>query len=77
MTAHKIELLVLNQEDMSIEDVKECIENNRYLIVNVISSVSKTIPDYDDDHLLNQGATTKKQIDEWFNKNDSNIIEPE
>lgn len=69
MTAHKIEIVVLDTEDMTIEDVTECIESNRHLLsVQVIDSVSKSIPEWDDDHILNCSDTIKEKIDEFFEK---------
>jgi hypothetical protein len=66
--AHKIELVVLDFNCLSLEDVKVELEDNRYLSVRVLGGVSKDISEWEDDHLLNKKFTSKEQIEEFFNK---------
>ena len=66
MKVYKLEVLVLDFEESGDDEVIELIENNKYLMVNVIDIKSKQIDDWDDDHPLNQSDTQKQAVIELF-----------
>lgn len=66
MKAYKLEVLVLDFEETGDDEVKGLIENNKYLIVDVITLKSKKIDDWDDDHPLNNTETQKEAFKKIF-----------
>lgn len=66
MKAYKLEVLVLDFEESGDDEVKGLIENNRYLMVDVITLKSKQIDDWDDDHPLNNTETQKEAFERMF-----------
>ena len=66
MKAYKMELLVLDFQDSEEDDVKYLIESNKYLTINILSTKSKQIDDWDDDNPLNNTDTQKDEIDRIF-----------
>ena len=67
MKAHKIEIVVLNQDEMSEEDIKlELEQGSRYLFTSVMSVKTIDITDWTDDHPLNQTNKSKAEVDEIF-----------
>lgn len=68
MKAYKIELVVVDFEDMGIEDIKNVLRNSRYIHPNIIKCVAADIGEWEDDHPLNKQGTTYEQVQEIFSK---------
>ena len=66
MKAYKLEVLVLDFEESEEDEVKRLIETNEYLMVNVITSKSKYIDDWNDDHPLNNIYTQEEAFEKMF-----------
>lgn len=64
--AYKIELLVVDHENMKQEDIIYFIENVRYVYPTVLSVQSKEIDDWGDEHPLNKLDTMKQTCEEMF-----------
>jgi hypothetical protein len=64
--AYKIELLVLDFEDISQEEIIYLIESIKYVDPTVMSIQSKEIDEWDDEHPLNKLDTMKQTYDEMF-----------
>ena len=66
---YKIELMVIDHEQFSEEDVKDTIENMKYLSPTVIKVEKKEV-DWDefgeDNHPLNITATSKEEFKRLF-----------
>jgi len=54
MKAYKIEVLVIDFEDLGEEDAKYQLGNMRHLDVKVVDSKKVDIGEWDDDHPLNK-----------------------
>ena len=74
MTAHKLEILVLDQEDYNIDEIIQNIVNNKYFIISCHNSESVRIDDWDDDHILNQETIDKEEINKFFKENKADKI---
>lgn len=71
MKAHKVTLLVLSVNDeLSAEEIKSEIENNRYpndcISVEVHDIESAEIGEWDDDHPLNQTDASNAEWERLF-----------
>jgi hypothetical protein len=73
MNAHKVELLILDGENISREDVVYFLENVKYLWPKVLSIKTKEIEDWNDDHPLNKGENLHEGIEELFDSAESPI----
>ena len=60
MKAYKLEVLVIDFEKLGSEEVKLCIENEKYMNPSVLSIDEIDIGDWSDDHPLNKNTTDKK-----------------
>ena len=66
--AFKVELLILNLENVKQEELQDMLENVKYLYPRIISIESKDI-DFHDDHPLNKdGEVFDKAYRELFKK---------
>ena len=67
MKVYKFEVMILDFEDMGSEDIKQSIENNRFLHAHVMNSKSKEI-EWSDDHPLNKCGTMARTYTDLFAK---------
>jgi hypothetical protein len=65
MKAYKVELLVLDFEDIGVYE-ETFREDFKYLIPRVMSIQSKDIGEWDDDHPLNQRDQSRQFYEELF-----------
>jgi len=70
MNAYKIEILVINFDEMSEQDIIDTLEHTKYpnrcIGPQVLSSKEADIGEWDDDHPLNQNSTTVTEIRKYF-----------
>lgn len=66
MKAYKIEMLVIDFENYSEQDIKEIIENNKYISPQVQSIQCVDIGEWSDDHLLNNSKTSQAEYIRLF-----------
>lgn len=57
MKAYKLEVLVIDHEQRGPEEVKLCIENEKYMTPKVMNITEIDIGDWSDDHPLNKIKT--------------------
>ena len=69
MKAYKVEVLVLDFEDMPEGEIVYFIESIKHLYPRVMSIQSKEIGEWDDDHPLNKIDTVKQTYEDLW-KND-------
>ncbi len=67
MKAYKIEILVIDNENIGEESIKEYIKNAKYIYPSILSIKSKEIGDWSDDHPLNKKETFFKTAKDLFN----------
>lgn len=71
MKAYKVELLIIDFDEMGEESIKETIENQKYPNYCISPSVmyihGKDIGEWDDNHLLNKSSTSEKYYNNLFN----------
>ena len=71
MKAYKLEVLVIDHEGLGPDEVKLCIENEKYMMPSVMDIKEVDIGEWSDDHPLNcrntKDAEYKKlfKIDGW------------
>jgi hypothetical protein len=65
-TAYKIEILVIDFENMPVSEIEFLIENVKYLYPKVMSIQSEKILDWTDEHPLNHIDTSEKTYREMF-----------
>lgn len=63
---YKIELGVVDFENIHEDEIIYLLKNVKYLYPSVISIESKDIDDWDDDHPLNKRDTFKQAYKEMF-----------
>jgi hypothetical protein len=68
VAAHKIELYVVDHEGMDVNEVISILHNNQYYNFKIMTTQSVDIPEWTDDHLLNQRNCSIEQVREFFNK---------
>lgn len=66
MKAYRIEVLVIDHENVGEENIRSTIENVRYINANVKSVESADIGDWDDDHPLNNRKTADEEYKRLF-----------
>jgi hypothetical protein len=70
MKAYKVELLILNFDNLSEEEIKDEIENVNYandcIAPAVMKIVGKEIGEWYDDHPFNRKDTAKTEYDKLF-----------
>lgn len=68
MKVYKIELMVMNHENVSDKDIETILEDVRHLYPTVVSMESKEIGEWTNDHPLNKHAEWKPIYNELFKK---------
>lgn len=63
MKAHKIEILVIDPENMGVEEFNIILEQNRFINGRVLKSTTYKIGEWSDEHPLNKG---KKETLKWL-----------
>lgn len=75
MRAYKVELLVIDFDEVGKEGIKEHIENVKYpnycISPKVMNMVGEDIGEWSDDHPLNKKATEKAYYSEKFHKDEN------
>lgn len=69
MEVHKIEILVVDFDNMGVGGVIDELENTEYAnhCISPIAISTKTVDvDWDDDHPLNSRSTIKAEVDRLF-----------
>ena len=66
MKAYKIEILVIDHENIGEENIIDTLNNVRYINAHVKSVKSADIGDWDDDHPLNNRKTADKEYERLF-----------
>lgn len=66
MKAYKIEIFVIDHENIGEENIKGTLENVRYINADVKSIKSVDIGEWDDDHPLNKRATADAEYERLF-----------
>lgn len=66
MKAYKIELLVIAFENYSGQDIKEIIENNKYISPQVQTIQCVDIGEWSEDHPLNNRKTSQAEYIRLF-----------
>lgn len=70
MKAHKVELLILDFDEVGVEMIKELMENvkypNRCIQPDVKDIKTVDIGEWSDDHLLNKKATAQSEYQRIF-----------
>ena len=70
MKAYKIEILVIDNENIGSDDIKETIENvsfpNHCLVLKVKNIIEKDIGEWHDNHPLNKKATCDNEYKKLF-----------
>jgi len=73
MKVYKVELMVLDWDDIGEDGIKDEIENARYgnrcISPDVVSSESRDIGEWSDDHPLNQLNTAVSEFNRLFKPN--------
>jgi hypothetical protein len=65
---HRLDVLVFDDEDVGVEQIKTMLGNVRYISASVIAA--KTIGvEFNDDHPLNRRNLTVADVDEYFDRN--------
>lgn len=67
MKAYKLELLVIDFENMGEEEIRDCIEHTKYVNPTVIRMVEKEIGEWSDEHPLNKIDKMVGEFDKTFN----------
>lgn len=72
MKAYKVELLIIDHDDMSSDEVVSSIINARYanhcIMPHVMQIIEKDIGEWSDDHPLNKTATFETHYKMLFDK---------
>lgn len=70
MKAYRVELLIVDSDNLGDEDIKEVIEETRYpnrcISPEVMSIEGKDIGEWHDEHPLNQLSTSKEYYTQLF-----------
>ena len=69
MKVFKMEVMVLDFEDVGEEELRHLIENIRYLVATVMSAKSEKV-EWSDDHPLNNGGTMARAYHDLFAKSE-------
>lgn len=65
-TVHKFEIIVIDREGLSPDEVADLITTNRYLSAHLLTHKSKEIADWSDDHPLNRCGTFAHEVYKLF-----------
>lgn len=70
MNAYKVELLIIDFDELGREGIEEEIKNTRFandcIYPSVMNIVERDVGDWDDDHPLNQTETQKTHYEKLF-----------
>lgn len=66
MKAYKVELLVIDHDDVGEGEITFFLEDVKYIYPKVMSIQSKDIGEWDDDHPLNQRDQYRQFYEELF-----------
>ena len=70
MQVHKVELVIIDFDEVGIDDIKDILENTRYpnycISPKVISTSSRDCGEWSDDHPLNDSGATPGYIHYLF-----------
>lgn len=66
MKAYKVELLVIDHDDVGEGEITFVLEDVKYIYPKVMSIQSKDIGEWDDDHPLNQRDQYRPFYEELF-----------
>jgi hypothetical protein len=72
MKVYKIEIMVINHDDLPLSEIEDVIENTRYpnrcIEPQVMNSDVREIGEWDDDGPLNDPKTVEAEYDRLFAK---------
>lgn len=68
MKVYKIEVLVIDFEDVGPDEVKSVIENSKYINASVMSTTERDIGVWYDDHPLNKHGMQASAYHDIFSK---------
>lgn len=72
MKAYKLEILIIDFNEVGLDDIKEIIENANYpndcININVMDIVSVDIGEWHDEHPLNNYKTAEAEYNRLFKK---------
>ena len=71
MKVHKLEIIILDFEGYSDEDIK-CELEQMSMSATVLGMETITIRKWDDDHPLNQSDVTQETVEKYFKKGKKN-----
>ena len=63
---YKVVLSIVDHEGINQKEVKELLENVKFLYPSVVSIESREIKDWDDDHPLNINSTFHEEFERLF-----------
>lgn len=66
MKAYKIEILVIDHENVGEKDIKELIENTRYIAPQIKNIECADIGEWTDDHPLNKHESADEEYQKLF-----------
>lgn len=66
---YKIELMVIDHENLGDEGIKAALENTKYVFASVMGMDSRPI-EWTDEHPLNNRRTSKAALEEMFAESD-------
>ncbi len=72
MKVYKVELSIIDFEEIGEEDIKIMLENTKYLHPKVISIDSREIGEWSDDHPLNHSSTQLNELKRIFENGNIN-----
>ena len=67
MKAYKLEILVIDHEQHGPEEIKLCIENEKYMSPSVMNIEEVDIGEWSDNHPLNKHSTAENEYRRLFN----------
>lgn len=71
MKVYKVELLIIDFDEIGEESIKETIENQKYpnycISPSVMNICCEDVGEWDDDHPLNKSSTSKDYYNNLFN----------
>lgn len=73
MNAYKIELLVLDIEDIGVQNIINYLEDTKYVYPTVKKVIARDIGEWRDDHPLNKNDTCQAEYERLFSEQDKNL----
>lgn len=68
MKAYKVGLLIIDNENIGEDEIRDRLENCRYVYPSVMNIQSAEIGEFHDDHPLNKKDTFEEEYNRIFNK---------